>query len=170
MKTVWRHQIEWRQTNCRLQSCLVRLFLKVRRKMKRSTICRRLTTSMRPTTTWAAATMRITTTALTGKIILGPYSRRSQLTLNRKWLLPSFLLDVFWLTGIDKPVLFWKVCCFALQATKQENLSLKTHPYQWVAIIYSPSTNPFPSPNQSVEILPHNFFACFLLLKLCYMF
>ena len=50
----------------------------------------------------------------------------------RRWLLPSFLLDVFF--GMDKPVCFGEKTKFP--KTKHQNWVEKAHPYQWVAIVY----------------------------------
>ena len=54
---------------------------------------------------------------------------------NRQWLLPSFLLDAWRLTGMDKPVCFKEATHFL--KTKQEYYSWKTHPFQWAAFIYT---------------------------------
>ena len=52
----------------------------------------------------------------------------------RWWLFPSFILDAFTLTGIDKPVFVQKDN--KTFKTKQENKGWKTYPYQWVTIVY----------------------------------
>ena len=54
--------------------------------------------------------------------------------IDNGWLLPSFLLDAFKFTGMDKPALFWKVC-FLDKQNKQTKV--KMDPYQWVAILFN---------------------------------
>ena len=56
-----------------------------------------------------------------------------QFDIYRQWPLPSFLLDAFRLTWMDKPVLLQKVCFVLINKTnklklKNESISVGSHP------------------------------------------